>query len=98
MIGFLITSCSFSQNKELFITANTNICTNCFGEYQLLDAIGKQTDLRLVFQNNEKKSASKFADKFSISVDHLKSFVTIRFIIGCHTILFLGFIIMKTVN
>ena len=64
MIGFLITSCSFSQNKELFITANTNICTNCFGEYQLFNAFDEQIDLRLVFRNNDKKSASKFADKF----------------------------------
>ena len=30
----------------------------------MLDAIDEQTDLRLVFQNNDKKSASKFADKF----------------------------------
>lgn len=64
VISCLITSCSFSQNKELFITANTNICPNCYGEYQLLNAFDEKTDLQLVFQNNDKKSASKFADKF----------------------------------
>ena len=56
-------SCT-AQCEEVFVTANTNLCPNCFNQYRMLDSIDETIPLHLVFQNSTTKEAKKFTDKF----------------------------------
>ena len=56
-------SCA-AQNEEIFVTANTNLCPNCYNQYRMLDSISKSIPLHLVFQQCNAKEAQKFTEKF----------------------------------
>lgn len=56
-------SCT-AQNEEIFVTANTNLCPNCYNQYRMLDSINEAIPLHLVFQQSSAKEAQKFTDKF----------------------------------
>lgn len=67
LLAVLLTATAVSckaQNKEVFVTANTNLCANCFNQYRMLDSINGDIDLHLVFHNTTPKEARKFSDKF----------------------------------
>lgn len=53
-----------AQTEEVFVTANTNLCPNCFNQYRMLDSIPDNIRLHLVFQQSSVKEARKFTDKF----------------------------------
>ena len=53
-----------AQRDEVFVTANTNLCPNCYNQYRMLDSIGDNAQLHLVFQRSNPKEAQKFTDKF----------------------------------
>ena len=63
MLTLVTLSCK-AQNEEVFVTANTNLCPNCFNQYRMLDSINGNIDLHLVFQCTSPKEARKFSDKF----------------------------------
>ena len=63
MLVTMTISCS-AQNEEVYVTANTNLCPNCFNQYRMLDSIDEAIPLHLVFQNSNPKEAKKFSDKF----------------------------------
>ncbi len=63
MLAVITASCT-AQNEEVFVTANTNLCSNCFNQYRMLDSINGNIALHLVFQNTNPKEARKFSDKF----------------------------------
>ena len=56
-------SCT-AQTDEVFVTANTNLCPNCYNQYRMLDSISENIPLHLVFQQSSLKKAQKFTDKF----------------------------------
>lgn len=57
-------SCSHKQDIEVVVTANTNLCPNCYNEYRFLDSIGEDCKLHLLFQTTNPNEAQKFSDKF----------------------------------
>lgn len=63
MLVTMTISCS-AQNEEVYVTANTNLCPNCFNQYRMLDSLDETIPLHLVFQNSNPKEAKKFSDKF----------------------------------
>ena len=63
MLVTMTISCT-AQNEEVYVTANTNLCPNCFNQYRMLDSIDEAIPLHLVFQNSNPKEAKKFSDKF----------------------------------
>ena len=63
MLVTMTISCT-AQCEEVFVTANTNLCPNCFNQYRMLDSIDETIPLHLVFQNSTTKEAKKFTDKF----------------------------------
>jgi hypothetical protein len=63
LLTVITVSCT-AQNEEVFVTANTNLCPNCFNQYRMLDSINDAIPLHLVFQNLNQKEAKKFTDKF----------------------------------
>ena len=63
MLVTMTISCT-AQNEEVYVTANTNLCPNCFNQYRMLDSIDETIPLHLVFQNSKTKEAKKFTDKF----------------------------------
>lgn len=63
MLVTMTISCT-AQNEEVYVTANTNLCPNCFNQYRMLDSIDEAIPLHLVFQSSNPKEAKKFSDKF----------------------------------
>ena len=63
MLVTMTISCT-AQNEEVYVTANTNLCPNCFNQYRMLDSIDEAIPLHLVFQSSNLKEAKKFSDKF----------------------------------
>lgn len=63
MLVTMTISCT-AQNEEVYVTANTNLCPNCFNQYRMLDSIDEAISLHLVFQSSNLKEAKKFSDKF----------------------------------
>ena len=63
MLVTMTISCT-AQNEEVYVTANTNLCPNCFNQYRMLDSLDETIPLHLVFQNSNPKEAKRFSDKF----------------------------------
>lgn len=63
-ISLCVISCSHKPDVEVIVTANTNLCPNCYNEYRFLDSIGEDCTLQLLFQKTNQKEAQKFAGKF----------------------------------
>ena len=63
-ISLCVMSCSHKPDVEVIVTANTNLCPNCYNEYRFLDSIGEDCTLQLLFQKTNQKEAQKFAGKF----------------------------------
>lgn len=59
-----VTASCTAQSEEIFVTANTNLCPNCYNQYRMLDNISENIPLHLVFQQCSVKEAQKFTDKF----------------------------------
>lgn len=59
-----VTASCTAQNEEIFVTANTNLCPNCYNQYRMLNSISESIPLHLVFQQCSTKEAQKFTDKF----------------------------------
>lgn len=57
-------ACSHKQDIEVVVTANTNLCPNCYNEYRFLDSISEDCSLHLLFQTTNPKEAQKFSDKY----------------------------------
>ena len=63
IVCMILHSCNFF-GQEVFVTANTNLCPNCYNQYRILDSINEVIPMHLVFQQTNMKEARKFADKF----------------------------------
>ena len=63
MLVTMTISCT-AQNEDVYVTANTNLCPNCFNQYRMLDSLDETIPLHLVFQNSNPKEAKRFSDKF----------------------------------
>lgn len=57
-------ACSHKQDIEVIVTANTNLCPNCYNEYRFLDSISEDCNLHLLFETTNPNEAQKFSDKF----------------------------------
>lgn len=66
LFSILLTAmaCSHKPDIEVIVTANTNLCPNCYNEYRFLDSISEDCKLHLLFQSTNPNEAQKFADKF----------------------------------
>ena len=53
-----------SIGQEIFVTANTNLCPNCYNQFRMLDEIEASIPLHLVFMQGNRTEARRFADKF----------------------------------
>ena len=60
-------ACSHKPDTEVIVTANTNLCPNCYNEYRFLDSIGEDCKLHLLFQSTNQNEAQKFFKKHLIS-------------------------------
>ena len=63
ILCIIMYSCN-SFGQEIFVTANSNLCPNCYNQYRMLDSIDEAIPIHLVFQKTNVKEARKFADKF----------------------------------
>ena len=57
-------ACSHKPDIEVVVTANTNLCPNCYNEYRFLDSISEDCNLHLLFETTNPNEAQKFSDKF----------------------------------
>ena len=57
-------ACSHKPDIEVIVTANTNLCPNCYNEYRFLDSISEDCNLHLLFETTDPNEAQKFSDKF----------------------------------
>ncbi len=66
LFSILLTTmaCSHKPDIEVIVTANTNLCPNCYNEYRFLDSISEDCNLHLLFETTDPNEAQKFSDKF----------------------------------
>lgn len=66
LFSILLTAmaCSHKPDIEVIVTANTNLCPNCYNEYRFLDSISEDCNLHLLFETTNPNEAQKFSDKF----------------------------------